>query len=131
MPADMKTIIAEAVLALLTEQKMKKLTVRDIVEQCHITRQTFYYHFEDIPDLFRWMIGEYTNYIFKKVRSKESAEEGLRYFFVMAINALPYAKRGLDSNYGEEPEQTLKQYIQQFFATVAENRNYLLTVQRR
>ena len=70
MPADMKTIIAEAVLALLTEQKMKKLTVRDIVEQCHITRQTFYYHFEDIPDLFRWMIGEYTNYIFKKVRSK-------------------------------------------------------------
>ena len=55
----------------------------------------------------------------------------MRYFFVMAINALPYAKRGLDSNYGEEPEQTLKQYIQQFFATVAENQNYLLTVQRR
>ena len=69
-----------------------------------------------------------SDYIFKKVLSKESAEEGLRYFFVMAINALPYAKRGLDSNYGEEPEQ---QYIQQFFATVAENQNYLLTVQRR
>ena len=72
-----------------------------------------------------------SDYIFKKVLSKESAEEGLRYFFLFFFNALPYAKRGLDSNYGEEPEQTLKQYIQQFFATVAENQNYLLTVQRR
>lgn len=53
MPAEMKALIAEAVLTLLMERKIKKLTVKDIVEQCHITRQAFYYHFEDIPDLFR------------------------------------------------------------------------------
>ena len=64
MPEDMKQIIAEATRALLTERRLKKLTVKDIVERCNITRQTFYYHFEDIPDLFRWMIREYTNSIF-------------------------------------------------------------------
>lgn len=120
----MKSIIAEAVLILLTQRKIRKLTVKDIVEQCHITRQTFYYHFEDIPDLFHWMIKEYTNSIFQEVLAKENTEDGLRCFFVMAINALPYAKRGLDSNYGEEVEQLLRQYIQQFFAAIVENQNY-------
>ena len=47
----MKKTIAEAASNLLFEKKVKKLTVKDIVEECHITRQAFYYHFEDIPDL--------------------------------------------------------------------------------
>ena len=51
MAIDMKKTIAEAASNLLFEKKVKKLTVKDIVEECHITRQAFYYHFEDIPDL--------------------------------------------------------------------------------
>ena len=51
MAIDMKKTIAEAASNLLLEKKVKKLTVKDIVEECHITRQAFYYHFEDIPDL--------------------------------------------------------------------------------
>ena len=38
------------------DKKVKKLTVKDIVEECHITRQAFYYHFEDIPDMLKWML---------------------------------------------------------------------------
>ena len=34
------------------EKNKKKLTVKDIVDECQITRQAFYYHFEDIPELF-------------------------------------------------------------------------------
>ena len=48
---DMKEIIAEAARKLILEKKVKKLTVKDIVEECQITRQAFYYHFEGIPDL--------------------------------------------------------------------------------
>lgn len=44
----MKEAIAEAARILLLEKKVRKLTVKDIVEECHITRQTFYYHFEGI-----------------------------------------------------------------------------------
>lgn len=124
MSVDMKEIIAESAVTLLMEKKIKKLTVKDIVEQCHITRQAFYYHFEDIPDLFRWMIREYASNIFREAVSKANAEEGLRCFFVMALDALPYAKRGRDSNYGAELEQISRQCIQQFFAAVAENQNY-------
>ena len=59
MPANMKNLIAEAAKTLLIQRHVKKLTVTDIVEECHITRQTFYYHFDDIPDLLRWMADEY------------------------------------------------------------------------
>ena len=55
MPIDMKGTIAQAAMTLLTEKYVKKLTVKDIVEECHITRQTFYYHFADIPEMFRWI----------------------------------------------------------------------------
>lgn len=56
MAIDMKEEIAEAARRLLMDKKVKKLTVKDIVEECHITRQAFYYHFEDIPDMLKWML---------------------------------------------------------------------------
>lgn len=124
MPSDMKQIIAEAALTFLRERKIKKLTVKDIVDQCHITRQAFYYHFEDIPDLFRWMIREFTGHVFQESMSKDNDEDKLRCFFVMAINALPYAKCGRDSNYGDELERISRQYLQQLFATAAKEHNF-------
>ena len=42
LPVDMKELIAEAARTLLTDHHVKKLTVKDIVEQCPITRQAFY-----------------------------------------------------------------------------------------
>ena len=56
MPDDRKELIAAAARRLLLRRDGKKLTVTDIVNECHITRQTFYYHFEDIPDLLLWMM---------------------------------------------------------------------------
>lgn len=58
MPVDMKEVIAQAAMKLLIEKHAKKLTVKDIVEECHITRQTFYYHFADIPEMFRWILEQ-------------------------------------------------------------------------
>lgn len=54
MPLHMKDNIAEAARKLLMEKNVKKLTVKDIVEECQITRQTFYYHFQDIMDVVEW-----------------------------------------------------------------------------
>ena len=51
--AVLKEIITEAARKLVLEKKVKKLTVKDIVEECQITRQAFYYHFEGIPDMIQ------------------------------------------------------------------------------
>ena len=36
---------------LLEGESLDKITVRDIVEECEINRNTFYYHYSDIYDL--------------------------------------------------------------------------------
>lgn len=38
---------------LLDERPYNKITVKDIVERCGISRNTFYYHFQDIPALLQ------------------------------------------------------------------------------
>ncbi len=45
-----KTIV-EATMRLVEQKTVKKITVRDIVEACGITRNTFYYHFHDIYEV--------------------------------------------------------------------------------
>lgn len=124
MAADMKELIAQATNTLLVQKHVKKLTVKDIVEQCHITRQAFYYHFQDIPELLKWMIEQYTEQMFQEVLSKGNGEDGLRCFFLMAINAIPYVERGMDSNYAPELEQLLRHYIRRFFIMASESQNF-------
>lgn len=120
MPADMKDTIAQAAKSLLMEKGVRKLTVKDIVEECSITRQAFYYHFEDIPALFRWMFERDTERNLLEARAQESGEARLHRFFVVAINALPYVKKGMESNYREELERLLVEYIQRLFEHVCD-----------
>ena len=123
VPADMKETIAQAAKYLLMEKGVKKLTVKDIVEECRITRQTFYYHFEDIPALFRWIFERDTARNLLEVKALESGEAQLRCLFVMAIHALPYVKKGIESNYRDELERFLSQYIQRLFEQLCDEEN--------
>lgn len=120
MAADMKETIARAAKTLLREKNGKKLTVKDIVEECQITRQAFYYHFEDISGLFRWMLEQDTERTMQEIRALGNQEEGLRYLFVMAINSLPYMKKGMEGSYRDELELLLGQYIQRIFGQLCD-----------
>lgn len=46
-----KAAIIESFWQLLEEGPYNKITVKAIVDRCQINRNTFYYHFHDIPDL--------------------------------------------------------------------------------
>ena len=123
MPVDMKEAIAEAARTLLMEKNKKKLTVKDIVDECQITRQAFYYHFEDIPELFRWIMELDTERLLKDSQSLDDLEQRIRYFFLEAINALPYLKRSMQSNYRDELESLLTQNVYNLFEHVIEEGN--------
>ena len=53
--------IMAAFAQLLDERPMNKIIVKDIVERCGINRNTFYYHFPDIPTLLQTMMEEKVN----------------------------------------------------------------------
>ena len=74
---DMKEVIASAARKLILEKKVKKLTVKDIVEECQITRQAFYYHFEGIPDLIQWSIGKGVDRLLEETRQQDGPEAAL------------------------------------------------------
>ncbi len=58
MPNFTKTAIKQSFIKLLNERPMKQITVRDIVEDCGINRNSFYYHFADIPTLLEEIITD-------------------------------------------------------------------------
>ena len=70
MPVDMKEAIAAAARTLVMDKHVKKLTVKDIVEECGITRQAFYYHFADIPELLQWVLERETAQILQRSRQQ-------------------------------------------------------------
>ena len=53
-----KTALAAALKKSMVKKPVNKITVRELIEECDINRQTFYYHFDDIYDLMKWMFEQ-------------------------------------------------------------------------
>lgn len=60
-----KKAISDAFWQLLEEKPYNKITVQNIVECCQVNRNTFYYHFQDIPALTEHSIKEWTEQVIK------------------------------------------------------------------
>lgn len=50
-----KDMICESFSQLLDEKPISKITIKDIVTRCGVNRNTFYYHFRDVPDLCEYI----------------------------------------------------------------------------
>lgn len=53
-----KKAIRDTFVQMLEEKPLKQISVRDIVERCGINRNTFYYHYQDIPQLLESIVRE-------------------------------------------------------------------------
>lgn len=60
-----KLAIVDTFWQLLEEKPYNKITVQDIVDRCHVNRNTFYYHFQDIPFLAEWSVEMWTDEVIK------------------------------------------------------------------
>lgn len=58
-----KNTIIDAFWLLLEEKPYNKITVKDIVDRCQMNRNTFYYHFHDIPELLQTAIKNDADHI--------------------------------------------------------------------
>lgn len=53
-----KKIIAASLKRAMEKKPLSKITVSEIVADCSINRKTFYYHFEDIQSLLKWILEQ-------------------------------------------------------------------------
>ena len=67
-----KLAIVDTFWQLLEEKPYNKITVQDIVDRCHVNRNTFYYHFQDIPFLAEWSVEMWTDEVIKNRGDFES-----------------------------------------------------------
>lgn len=58
-----KRAIIDVFWQLLEERPYSKITVQSIVERCQVNRNTFYYHFQDIPTLVECSIQAWTELV--------------------------------------------------------------------
>lgn len=87
---------------LLSRQTIDKITVKDICANCGVNRQTFYYYFTDIMDIFKYVISKELSADIAQNRTMDTWEGG----FLATLNYLrDNAKHILhvyNSNYWQE-----------------------------
>ncbi|MGN1002457.1 MAG: TetR/AcrR family transcriptional regulator [Oscillospiraceae bacterium] len=69
--------IRDSFVRLLNEKPISQITVRDIVDDCGVNRNTFYYYFQDLPALVESIVNEEVEQIIRAHPSIDSLEECL------------------------------------------------------
>ena len=77
--------IMDSFIKLLNAKPLDKITVKDIVEDCGINRNSFYYHFHDIPSLLGEIITEQTEQLIQAYPSISSLDECFHMAFQFAL----------------------------------------------
>ena len=118
-----KKAIKDSFIKLLNEKALKQITVRDIVEECQINRNTFYYHFEDIPTLLGTIIKEDADNIVNKFPVIDSIENCIE----AAISFANQNRRAVLHIYKSVNRDLYEQYEWQVCDYVARNYIELIT----
>ena len=80
MGADVKREITETLLRLLEKKSLEKITVKELVTLCGISRQTFYYHFEDVLDVVDWWTRQGAQHLMEESLHTDDPRKVLRLF---------------------------------------------------
>lgn len=119
MEQDMRYIIADAAINLLTNHRNKKLTVTAIVEECHIARQTFYYYFDDVPSLIEWMLEQGSDRIFNNLMQYDNFEKAFKKIMDTFIGAFSLLDHQAVANYQDELEKIVSRQFLDLFKRMA------------
>ena len=128
MPSDMKERIAREFAELARTKSIDKITVKDIVDACHITRQTFYYHFQDLIDVIDWSLRQAMEELVEKSIRIDSREQVIELFLSEAVKARGLLRKLLASQLREQTERLIVESVRSYFREMVERRELLQDV---
>lgn len=102
-----KKAIIESFVKLLNERTLDKIKVKDIVEDCGINRNTFYYHFEDIHALMEEIMRLEVERVLLRDEDEGSWEES----FIQAAEFALQNKRAVYHIYNSAGREDVKRYL--------------------
>ncbi len=107
MSAEMKQNIAATLSRMLATQSIDKITVTHLVEECNISRQTFYYHFQDIIDVVEWIFIQTLESVLAESMKSYDPDTSLRKLVHAFHEAGPYLKNLLETQRRDQVEAIL------------------------
>lgn len=70
-----KKAIRDSFVKLLNEKPISQITIRDIVDDCGVNRNTFYYYFQDLPQLMESIVNEDAERIIREHPTIDSLDD--------------------------------------------------------
>ncbi len=116
-----KQALANSLRHLLEKKPLSKITIKDIVEDCGVNRQTFYYHFQDVYDLVDWIFHNDFDRVLADHKDYHTWQQGCRQVLdymlqnrILVLNAAHSVNR-------IQLEEHMKSWIRPILADIVED----------
>lgn len=74
-----KKLLADTLKKIMRSKPFSKITVSEIIQDCGVNRKTFYYHFQDIYALLKWVFDEEAIQVVRHFDLLEDYEAAIRF----------------------------------------------------
>lgn len=108
-----KAIIREGFVALLDKEPFNKITVRDITEHCKVSRNTFYYYYQDIYAL----LEDTFNTEIERLTAESKSYDSWQKAFLDATTFARAHRKAIFHIYNSTNRSLLEQYYQKTVLT--------------
>lgn len=127
MPIDTKEIIIQA-FKQLVEEKRGRITIKEIVERCGITRKTFYYHFTDIYDLMDVIAEREMEELLNESAAQGDLKGTLKLFFSFMLQHRGEIERLMKSSENILFARSMTEKVQTYFFRLIEEKRAMADV---
>lgn len=112
-----KMALSESLKKLMETKPFSKITIQELILDCKINRNTFYYHFQDMRDLLRWMLRHDAIDIVKKYNLTKDYEAAI----LFVIDYLGQNQHMLNCVFDSAGSDEIKRYLQDDFTEIIES----------
>ncbi len=123
MATDVKKQIADIFEIHARKYGLDKVTIGAIVSECHISRQAFYYYYQDIVDVARYVMKEKLQLTWSVGDAAGNPKEAVRIFADELVEQFSVISIMLNSKLRGELELLLISELREFFRIVFTRQN--------
>jgi AcrR family transcriptional regulator len=118
----MKDIIADKFAEISKYKNIDKISVTALAKACNISRQAFYYHFRDIPDVATWRVQKQLDAALEQSCRETTDEGAIRVMVGFFSTSRETIRRQLESPMYRQFEVIFQSAIRKLLINIAERR---------
>lgn len=111
-----KKKLAASLKHFMMSKSLNKITVTDIIQDCGVNRKTFYYHFENIYDLLKWILEQEAFEVVKEFDFIEGYKDAI----LFVINYVEDNAHILACAYDTLGREEMRRFLYQDFISIIE-----------